>query len=213
MALSELLRVIVPVDIRQSPEPAPIVGPPQPEVTIITIDVSRVIRHSLRATATRNPVEQGADVTDHVILDPRGLVIEGMITDSPIEFLTPVFGSQASIVDFENSASRSKQNFDLLEQLYENRIPFSVNTRLKFYSNMVITNLDIPQDAEAGQSINFTIGFDQIQIVDTAQAGTIPGGNSGLPAGAANTARLGTLTTLAAAAAFAIIAGALFSNP
>jgi hypothetical protein len=214
MALSELLRVVVPVEIRQSPAPNPVVGPPQPEETIISIDASRVIRHSLQATATRNPVEQGSDITDHVILEPATLTVDGVITDSPIEFFSSItFGLGATLANITGQTSRSKQNFDLLQQLYIKRIPFSVNTRLKYYPNMIITSLDVPQDAESGQSINFTIQFQQITIVDTAQGGTVPGAGSGLPDGGANTARLGTLTTIATAAGLAAVAGALFSNP
>lgn len=59
---------------------------PITHLTIATawIDVSVREVHGLTAEATHNPVEEGADVTDHVRLMPRTLQIEGLVTNHPI---------------------------------------------------------------------------------------------------------------------------------
>lgn len=63
----------------------------------VVVDASVNEVHSLPATVTEHPVEQGADVTDHVRLQPLSLTIQGLITNNPIG--KP--NSQADGIDFE----------------------------------------------------------------------------------------------------------------
>lgn len=51
----------------------------------VWIDVTLREAPDLSAEVTEHPVEQGADVTDHVRLKPLVLVIEGYVTNQPIE--------------------------------------------------------------------------------------------------------------------------------
>jgi len=55
------------------------------QIASIWIDVSIREQHNWGAEATRHPVESGADITDHVRLLPDELVIEGVVTNQPIE--------------------------------------------------------------------------------------------------------------------------------
>ena len=55
------------------------------EIASIWIDVSIREQHDLQAEATRHPVEEGADVTDHVRENPDTVQIEGVVTNQPIE--------------------------------------------------------------------------------------------------------------------------------
>lgn len=57
----------------------------------VELDASISETHAATAVATRHPVESGADVSDHVHLNPRTFLIEGLITNHPLE----VPGTQA----------------------------------------------------------------------------------------------------------------------
>ena len=55
------------------------------QIADIWIDCSISEQHSSQAQVSRHPVEDGADVTDHVRLEPDSLVIEGLVTNQPIK--------------------------------------------------------------------------------------------------------------------------------
>lgn len=55
------------------------------QIASIWIDVSIREEHSRGAEVTQHPVEEGADVTDHVRLQAPTLQIEGVVTNTPIE--------------------------------------------------------------------------------------------------------------------------------
>lgn len=51
----------------------------------IWIDVSISEKHSLSADVTEHPVEDGANITDHVRPQPRVIQLEGLVTNHPTE--------------------------------------------------------------------------------------------------------------------------------
>lgn len=55
------------------------------QIASIWIDVSIREQHNKSAEVTRHPVEEGADITDHVRLQPDQIQIEGIVTNQPIE--------------------------------------------------------------------------------------------------------------------------------
>lgn len=55
------------------------------QIASIWIDVSVREQHNSSAEVTKFPVEEGADITDHVRLSPNQVVIEGVVTNQPLE--------------------------------------------------------------------------------------------------------------------------------
>src|SRR5262245_24903828 len=55
------------------------------QIASIWIDVSVREQHNSRAEATHFPVEEGSDITDNVTLMHPEIVIEGLVTNQPIE--------------------------------------------------------------------------------------------------------------------------------
>jgi hypothetical protein len=55
------------------------------QIAGIWIDVSISEQHGSSAEVTRHPIEDGADVTDHVRILPDTISIEGLVTNQPLE--------------------------------------------------------------------------------------------------------------------------------
>ncbi len=55
------------------------------QIASIWIDVSLREEHTSSAQLARHPIESGADVVDHVRLSPDQIVMEGVVTNQPIE--------------------------------------------------------------------------------------------------------------------------------
>lgn len=111
------------------------------------------------ATPTRNPIESGANVTDHVTLEPEKLTIEGIVSNTPISLLRILSGAT-----FDDPAADA---FSFLEALYNNRQPFDFVGDLKIYENLIITSFNPSRTPTTGQTLQFTVTMEKIRFADS----------------------------------------------
>lgn len=150
------------------------------EKTIIACDAVESENHQMTAEATQYEIEDGSDISDHIINRGKLLTIEGIISDDPITILqtgllsrtvsslTPGFlKSKLSYGLGGDKSKPSKEAFDQLEKIYDNKIPVIIITGLKKYDNMILEDLNIPRTSQTVRSLRFTATFRQIRIVST----------------------------------------------
>lgn len=133
---------------------SPVIGP-------VPISCCLRERHASDVEVTRNPVEFGADVTDHAYVLPKKISLE--------------------IAD-ENAAL----TYNALVRFQESRIPFTIVTGLYVYTNMLITRMDAERDATFSRVLKAEVFIQEIIIVGTAY---VPGDGDpkGNPGGAKST--------------------------
>ena len=155
------------------------------------IDVTLTENHSFESEVTENPVEEGVVISDHIDLKPESLTITGVISDTPLNLSTSAQGAATTAGAFVGKKivgplgavagvgagavagllagpnNRMKTAFDHLRDLQSKRVPFTVITGLKRYTNMVIVSLTINRDSKSGRSFNFTATLKQIRIVES----------------------------------------------
>lgn len=117
-----------------------------------TADVTIDELHERRAEVTEHPVESGARVSDHIILTPERVTINGFVSDAGVA----VFGSQPG---------RTQSAFDALEDAWQAREPVSIVTGYKTYQDMVITRLNLPRNRP--ESMQFSIELQHVTIVSS----------------------------------------------
>lgn len=144
--------------------------------------------HEFSATVTQSQIEDGSTISDHIIINPIRLNLEGVITETPISFITSAltagasalssnipskFGAAAATLGGASlsgllTSSRSPDDvYKVLKELFEKREPFTVVTGLTVYDNMVFTSLSIPRSAQYGRAIKFSATLEQLKIVQT----------------------------------------------
>ena len=139
------------------------------------IDAAPVETHSLNSVTTEHPVEEGADVTDHIRISPDMLTIEGLVSNTPIgevavvrenesPFLTEVTGGVVT-ADTPLRGVPSDDAFAFLKAIRAKREPVEVITNIATYRNMVMIGLSVPQDST--DALRFRATFQEIQIVKT----------------------------------------------
>jgi hypothetical protein len=111
--------------------------------------------HRYTATTTNYPVEFGTIISDHIIKYPDEVTIQGMVSDTPLNIL-PTF-------------NRSVAAFNQLVEIQARRIPVTVVTGIKVYTNMAITVLNVPRTIKTGQTLTFNIEFKKIIFDNTVQ--------------------------------------------
>ncbi len=111
------------------------------------------------SVVTRQPVEQGVDITDHVRPEPSSISLDALITNSPLQDLNG-FGPGA-----DNAAAA----YQLLLSLKNNATFLSISTAIRDYDNMLITSIDVDRDKTAGQSLSVKLNLQSVLIVSSLQ--------------------------------------------
>lgn len=158
--------------------------------TVVQFDCSIKEVHSRESPATEFPIEDGTDVSDHIIQKPFSLELTGMISDTPIGDAGSLISEAATTLTSGLSAplgviasgasgaigsalfsalglsnSPSVAAYLQLLNLQEQAEGLTVLTSLKRYEDMYITSISVPRDAETGKAILFTVKLSQLMIV------------------------------------------------
>ena len=133
---------------------------------------------------TSAPIETGESVTDHMFNEPLQLTIDAIISDDdPTRFIqSPEFliglGTGLLPNSFLQRVGRASilstptpvrlEAYEALRDLWLNKGVIDVVTGFETFSNMAITNIDIPRENDDGRSIKFTVNMIQITILPSA---------------------------------------------
>lgn len=137
-------------------------GPPKlNSIGSIVIDATIRENHELSAEVTEHPVESGSTISDHIFNAPIRVLLEGEVTDSPVQ-----------LFNFSVGERRLEAYAQFLE-IRKAREPVTLVTGLSVYSDMVMTSLSMPQEVGTGKRLQFTAEFQQIEVVET-ETTTLP---------------------------------------
>ncbi len=137
----------------------------------IELDAVLTETHSNQVRLTKNPVELGADITDHAIIEPKRINIVANVSDNPlgvaafgqiVDLATGLFGTSTS-----QNITRSNAAYNAMVQLMEQREPIEVQTKLRLYENMVITNLTTTQDKDTSRIVSILLTLEEVLITES----------------------------------------------
>ena len=143
------------------------------EDTDLELEVDATLResHDDEAEVTRFPVEDGADITDHVRQLPARLHLECLISDTPLSTLG-IANVEATLA----GGSISQDAYSLLREWQADAALLIVTTTLRRYESMVLTALSVPRDVANGRAVRFGADFTPIRRVST-EATAVPDEN------------------------------------
>lgn len=133
----------------------PEIGGGEGGVRAIVLDLSESENHQLESRVTQYPVEDGSPMTDHIQNVPDMLVLQGFVTNSPVQEL------------IESGPRNGQTAFEALEEIHQTREPVRVFTTLKEYSSMALVSLNVPKSADTGDALRFSATFRKIRIVSS----------------------------------------------
>jgi len=126
----------------------------------IELDVIITEGASANVRLTKNPVENGADINDHVVVEPMTFSISGVVSNAS----SNIIDAAANIL---GSQTKAQQAWEDLLELQINRTPFTLVQGLKSYDNVLITSLSESQDKDTSNSLNFTASLSEVILVGT----------------------------------------------
>lgn len=137
----------------------------------IQLDAVLSESHNNTIRLTTNPVEFGVDITDHAIIEPKKINIIAEVSDTPlgtttfgfiVDLITGLFGTATA-----DNLTRSNAAYNAMVQLQELREPIEVQTRLKLYTNMIITGISTSQDKNSSRIVSMSISMEEVFITES----------------------------------------------
>ncbi len=137
----------------------------------IQLDAVLSESHNNTIRLTKNPVEFGAEITDHAIIEPKRINILAEVSDTPlgvaafgqiVDLITGLFGTATT-----GDITRSNAAYNAMVQLQETREPLDIQTRLRLYTDMIITNISTTQDKDSSRIARMSIDLEEVLIVES----------------------------------------------
>ena len=115
-----------------------------------SIEVNVIISENTNdtLTITRQPVQQGASITDHAYKEPTVLTMSMLFKDNFFTSLSKLY----------------KQ----LQDLQSSRVPFTITTKKRIYRNMLISTLALQTDKLTENVLAINASFQEVIIVSVS---------------------------------------------
>jgi hypothetical protein len=137
------------------------------------IELDVIVSESATATTrvTKNPVEFGADIHDHIIVDPMTYTLDGVVSN----IYSNVLDALTTLPSTFSNKTKAQIAWEKLLQLRADRQTFSLVQGLRTYENVILTNISTANDADQANGLFFTATMQEVnyQPVITALAAYI----------------------------------------
>lgn len=127
---------------------------------IVALDASLAETHAGDVEVTDHPVEQGANISDHLRPKPRTLSVHGFISNTPV-----IDGAKVTAPFLPDQPGPAQEAYAALRDARLSGRLVQVVTSLETYENMAITGISVPRDHATSQALEFTINFKEVRVV------------------------------------------------
>lgn len=152
----------------------------------IEADVSINEGYELGAEVTEHPVERGSAISDHVRPNNSTVMLEGWISNSPIEVpgtqMDGVTGSMRTVdmlgpdgqkagsakaLQFDGPFDRVRRVNEQIQALINTSTLVEIHTGLETIADVAITRFKVDRNAETGNALPFVLECKRLRIVET----------------------------------------------
>ena len=144
-------------------------------ISDIPLDVRESSSYDFSSQVSENPIEAGSSVTDHVIKNPPGISLRGIVGEEQVGTINTTPELQGDIAGQVGPGTRCLKAFQALHSAWDNVSLLTVVTELGIFEDMVISSLSFPRSLqEGGNAIWFDLTLVKITIVETLTASLPP---------------------------------------
>lgn len=143
--------------------------------TILNISATISENYSMSASVTTYPVEDGANLAEHSMVNSSTISISCVTSDASMSYFDALDSLSSSFVgQLVGAQSNSQRVYDTLMRWMNNSTPLFLKTHFakSGYRNragtetpFIIESLSIPRDKSTGKAIRFDMTLRQIQFV------------------------------------------------
>ena len=140
----------------------------------VVLDATTTETHTGTAQVTDHPVEDGADISDHIIQQPDQIDIVGIVTNTPIGIVERIgnilagaeSGGPAGAASAAFDPERAEDAYNVLRELKDTGTLVTITTKLRTYENMAITRVSVSRDARTGDAVPLAISAREVRTVE-----------------------------------------------
>lgn len=129
--------------------------------SVVHIDATTNITPRFSNQVTKHPVESGGTISDHAFQQNTEIDVTGCIVNYPIN------GSGEA--DFR----RVEDQYRLLRRIWSTREFTTIRSELEAYQNCILTSMSFPRTPQVGDSLEFNLTFEQVQVVSPPQSALV----------------------------------------
>jgi len=148
-------------------------------LTTYVFDAVLELEHEQRLEKTRHPVQTGADLSSHAYLMPPRVVMYVGMSDAMAAYASGANNANTTsatpntVTPFSGgSTSKSVNAYQTMITLQAARSPLTVTTRLRTYTNMLITAISPREDFKTITGLKMRVEFEQIFTATTSTSVT-----------------------------------------
>lgn len=147
---------------------------------VITVDATMQEVHTFSNEVTEHPVEQGANIADHIRRKPIEVRLSGIISETPLDTTLadaavrsiPGLGIAAtatqSVASLLSKSAIVRDAYNTLRAMRDAGQLVVLWTPYRAYTSMAITDLQITRDTSGGEALQFTATFREVLTVESA---------------------------------------------
>lgn len=135
--------------------------------TSYVFDAVLSLDHEQSLTKTRHPVQTGAAISSHAFIEPASLVLYVLMSDVVPQYTATNQTKPPYIQKWSGNPSKSVSAYQQVLALQTARIPLTITTRLRTYTNMLILRVSPREDNKSITGARFRIEFEQLFITNT----------------------------------------------
>lgn len=128
----------------------------------VLLDVVITENASSTVKITKNPVEYGADMSDHVVIQPMTYSMTGLVSNA----VTSILSTNYSL---PGSQSNSQIAWQELLDLQRSGVPFTLEQGLKKYENVMIEGLTTDRNKDSAGGLYFTATLTEVIMAGATQ--------------------------------------------
>lgn len=133
-------------------------------IGVVNMDAVVSETHTKRNEIPTHPVEQGADISDHVRQVPEEITINGLVSNHPIEILASINAPSPIEGDTGAVGDRVGEAYKQLREIMDTAQLIQVITGLRDYNNMVIESMRVEREAITGNALNATLTCKEVML-------------------------------------------------
>jgi hypothetical protein len=157
---------------------------PQRTIGNIVAQVTIEEEHHDKLVVTKHPVQQGAQISDHAYKMPANLIIHAGWSNSGLESVISDLSSLYGYAAGNNnnlSLNYSQTVYNQLLTLQAQRIPFSITTGKRQYTNMLLNDISVTTTEKTEHTLLATLVCEEVIIVQTTTTILPPAANQASP--------------------------------
>ncbi len=129
------------------------------------------LEHDQSVTKTRHPVQSGSAISSHAYMEPASLTMYVLMSDAAVQYTPANQKTSPYVQTWTGNPSKSVAAYQQMLTLQSQFVLLTISTRLRTYTNMLITRVTPREDDKTTTSARFRLEFEEIPLASIVTKG------------------------------------------